>query len=68
MEDLFRNTENTFPLYKAYKVYEDAAQDFDNRINQFEGTSNPFLNPAFRSNGFIDYQQSGGISNNHAIL
>lgn len=62
MEDLWGKTETSFPLHKAYNIYEDAKQSYDKRIDLFPGVGQPDLNPAQQSNGFVSYTNSGGIS------
>ena len=62
MEERWGKTETSFPLHKAYTIYEDAKQPYDKRVDLYPGVGNPDLNPAQQSNGFVNYTNSGGIS------
>ena len=67
MQDRWGKTENSFPLHKAYTIYEDAKQDFDKRVDLYPGVGSPDLHPSLQSNGFVNYTNSGGISTKEDI-
>ena len=62
MEERYGRTENSFPLHKAYNIYEDAKQPYDKRLELYPGVGSPDLHPGQQSNGFVNYTNSGGIS------
>lgn len=46
MEERWGKTETSFPLHKAYTIYEDAKQPYDKRVDLFQGVGGTDLNPA----------------------
>jgi len=38
MEERYKRTENSKPLYKAYSITENSYQSYDDRVNLNEGT------------------------------
>jgi len=67
MEERWGKTETSFPLYKAYNIYEDANQNYDKRVELYPGVGSPDLHPSQQSNGFVNYTNSGGISRKEDI-
>ena len=68
MEERWGKTETSFPLHKAYNIYEDAKQPYDKRLDLYQGVGTPALNPSQQSNGFVNYTNSGGISKKADIM
>ena len=50
------------PLWKAYNTFENPKASYNERIEQYPGPGSPTLHPSMQSNGFVNYQNSGGIS------
>lgn len=67
MEERWGKTETSFPLHKAYNIYEDANQPYEKRLELYPGVGSPDLHPSQQSNGFVNYTNSGGISNKDDI-
>lgn len=67
MEERWGKTETSFPLYKAYNIYEDANQPYDKRVELYPGVGSTDLHPSMQSNGFVNYANSGGISKKEDI-
>ena len=67
MEERWGKTQDSFPLHKAYNIYEDASQPYDKRLELYPGVGSPDLHPAQQSNGFVNYTNSGGISKKEDI-
>lgn len=67
MQERYNKTETTFPLHNAYNIYEDAKQSYEKRLELFPGVAEPGLDPTQKSNGFVNYLQSGGISKKEDI-
>lgn len=44
-EERWGKTETSFPLHKAYTIYEDAKQPYDKRLDLFPGVGQPDLDP-----------------------
>lgn len=59
MQGNYSISENTVPLYKAYNVYENANQNWDQRMNKYEGTAPVDLD--LQNNEYKNYKFSGGI-------
>ena len=55
MDERYRRTETSFPLHNAYNIYEDAKLSYEKRCNLFPGVAEPSMNPANKSNGFVNY-------------
>ena len=64
MEERYKVTENSQPLYKAYNIAEKCDMTYDERMNQWEGPVRPERTNSMYSNSFFEYKQSGGISKN----
>ena len=62
MEEKWYKTETSAPLHRAYSVYENPKQTYDQRIDQFPGPGSPLIQTSMQSNGFVGYANSGGIS------
>lgn len=62
MEEKWNKTETSAPLYRAYSVYENPKQSYDQRMDQFPGPGSPMIQTSMQSNGFVGYANSGGIS------
>lgn len=67
MEERYGKTETSFPLHKAYNIYEDAKQPYEKRLELYPGVGSPDLHPSQQSNGFVNYSNSGGISTKEDI-
>ena len=67
MEERFKKTENSQPLYKAYNIAENAKQTYDQRLDQYPGPGSPIHHPSMQSNGFTEYVNSGGISKKEGL-
>ena len=46
MEERWGKTETSFPLHKAYNIYEDAKQPYDKRLDLYQGVGSPELHPS----------------------
>lgn len=64
MREKYEVTENSRPLFKAYNGYENPKQTYEERMAQYSGPEPATLHNSMRSNGFTQYQHSGGISKN----
>ena len=53
--------DNTMPLHKAYRVYEDANLSAEQRQNNYSGPHK--VDTKYNSNGFNTYKNSGGVGN-----
>ena len=62
MKEKYLVTETAMPLYKAYNQYENPKLSYEDRMAQMEGPWAPERNTGRMSNGFTQYQHSGGIS------
>jgi len=62
LEDKWAKNTQSFPLHKAYNVFENANLTFDERVELYPGPGSPVVHPSMQSNGFVNYQNSGGIS------
>jgi|TARA_B110001450_G_scaffold252560_1_gene274557 acetone carboxylase gamma subunit len=62
MEEKYKKTETSMPLWKAYNTFENPKVSYNERIEQYPGPGSPTLHPSMQSNGFVNYQNSGGIS------
>jgi len=68
MEERYHKTQTGFPLHHAYNIYEDAKQDYEKRVDLYPGVADSALDPAHKSSGFVDYQNSGGITRKEDIM
>jgi len=55
MEEKYRQTENSLPLWKAYTVYENPKQTYEQRLDHNQGPSSPIIPASMKSNGFVNY-------------
>mmetsp|Transcript_27676 Transcript_27676/g.41964 ORF Transcript_27676/g.41964 Transcript_27676/m.41964 type:complete len:84 (+) Transcript_27676:263-514(+) len=62
MEERYKKTENSLPLWKAYNTYESSNQSYEQRLDHYPGPGSPTIHPSMQSNGFVNYSNSGGIS------
>ena len=62
MDQKYNDTENSVPLYKAFNTFENPKQTYNERMELYPGVGSPKLHPSMQSNGFVNYQNSGGIS------
>lgn len=62
MEEKYKQTENSMPLYKAYNTFENPNQTYEERTELYPGPGSPTIHPSMQSNGFSNYVNSGGIS------
>ena len=67
MEERYKKTEMTRPLFKAYNITENANQTYDQRLDQYPGPGSPVIHPSMQSNGFTEYVNSGGISKKEGL-
>lgn len=67
MEERYKRTENSKPLYKAYSITENSYQSYDDRVNLNEGTGDKQRNNSMATTGFTEYKHSGGISKNDGL-
>lgn len=52
-------TENSVPLYKAYNIYENSGQNWEQRLGQYEGTVP--VDKDLQNHDSKNYHSSGGI-------
>ena len=64
MEERFRKTEGSQPLYKAYSIIENSNQSYDDRVDLNEGPGTRGRHNSMHNTGFTTYGHSGGISKN----
>ena len=62
MEERYKKTEGSQPLFKAYNIAENAKQNYDQRLDLYPGPGSRVVHPSMQSNGFTEYVNSGGIS------
>jgi hypothetical protein len=55
MEDLYKQTETSMPLFKAYNTFENPKQTYDERVDLYPGVGSPQIHPSMQSNGFVNY-------------
>ena len=62
MIEKWNKTQGSFPLAKAYNVYESPKLNHEQRVDNYPGPGSSNQHPSLQSNGFVCYQNSGGIS------
>ena len=62
MEEKYKETETSMPLYKAYNTFENPKLTYEERLDLYPGPGSPKIHHSMQSNGFSSYVNSGGIS------